>query len=236
MALILRIDVDKSYGRATISQKVISKIAENYWFPAFPTFGYLHDLKTFLQFLADKNIKSHIYFRKCTLPPKKWLDGKLFSGHKIGIHSEDTRSFDTFKKELDSVRSHFNSIELSSFTKHGSGLWKSGRHHDPSYEPEKYLKWAEQLEIPFYFGNKEDIYEPCQDYGKYTFYPGVYWIDRPYTDYEESSLKEIINIAKERNIVILIHCADFLAIKQVELGMKRLVALAKEESVSWITL
>ena len=236
MSLILRIDVDKSYGRSTFIQKVTSKIAENYWLPSLTSFGYLHDLIKFLVYLSEANICAHIYFRRCSLPPMSLFDGELLNGHKLGLHAEDTRSFETFKKELEDVQNYFNSIKLSSFTKHGSGKWKSGRYHYPPYEPEKYMKWAEQLEIPIFFGNKEDIYEPCQDYGKYTFYPGAYWIDRPYTDYEEPALQEVIKLAKERNIVVLIHCADFLAIEQVQLGMKRLVTLAKEESVSWITL
>lgn len=70
MPLVLRVDVDKPYGRATIKEKVLSKVREDLWLPAIPSIGYLSHLKIFLAFLSKEKIKAHIYFRKCTLPPK----------------------------------------------------------------------------------------------------------------------------------------------------------------------
>ncbi len=233
MSLVLRIDVDKSYGRATFIQKVASKIAESYWLPSIESLGYLHDLKAFLLFLSEEDIKAHIYFRICSLPPQSWIEGNILEGHKLGLHAEDTRNIDTFKNELDDARKHLNPMNISSFTKHGSGNWKSGRNHYPPYEPDKYLHWAEELEIPFLFGNKEDINEPSASYGEYKHFPGAFWIDRPYTDY--SALQQVVNQAKEDDVVVLIHCADFLAIEQVEKGMRQLVSMARQQNVSWIT-
>ncbi|MBI5055596.1 MAG: hypothetical protein HZB61_03135 [Nitrospirae bacterium] len=231
MSLILRIDVDKSYGRATFMQKVVSKISECYWFPAITSLGYLHDLKKFLLFLSEEKISAHIYFRKSTLPPREWLNNGLLKPHKLGLHAEDTRSFETFKKELEEVQSHFDTWKLSSFTKHGSGKWKSGRSHYPPYEPYKYLRWGKALGISFLFGNHEDISESHKLYGRYKFYPGAFWIDRPATD-----IKRVIDIAGKTNLVVLIHPADFLAVKQVEEGMRQLVTAARQQNVSWTTL
>jgi len=236
MPLILRVDVDKSYGRSNLLQKIASKIAENYWLPSIPSIGYLHDLKKLLLYLNQESIKAHIYFRKCTLPPRRWFHDGLLEGHKYGLHAEDTRSFQTFKKELEEVQAYFNSEILSSFTKHGSGKWKSGRNHYPPYEPEKYLEWSDILGIPFLFGNKEDINEACQPFGQYFYYPGAFWIDRPYTDYSQSSLQSVIDNARNRNIVVLMHCADFVGDAKVEEGMKQLVSIAKTQKVQWITI
>ncbi len=236
MSLILRIDVDKSYGRSTFIQKVASKIAENYWLPSIPAMGYLHDLKAFLLFLSEESIPAHIYFRKCSLPPKIWFAGTLLKGHKFGLHAEDTRTFDTFKKELDNVQAHFGSERISSFTKHGSGSWKSGRKHFPPYEPEKYCKWAELSGVPFLSGNLEDMNAPAIPNGNHHFYPGAFWIDRPYTKYDDNSLQKVLDSAKERSVFVLIHCADFLAIDKVSKGIRKLVSMSKEQNVPWITL
>lgn len=236
MSLILRVDVDKPYGRATFLQKVMSKIREDYRFPAFTSFGYLYDLKNLLVFLAEEKIEAHIYFRKCTLPPKSWLVGSLLNGHELGLHAENTRSFETFKKELEDVQEYFNSKRLSSFTKHGSGKWKGGPNHYPHYEPDKYLKWAEALGISFFSGNHEDINESCKFYGHQQFYPGAFWIDRPYTNYEQSALQQVMDIAKKRNLIVLMHSGSFEVDERVDRGMRQLITMAREQNVSWITL
>jgi hypothetical protein len=234
--LILRVDVDKPYGRRNVVKKILSKFREDYWFPAISSLGYLYDLKKLLVFLSEKNIAAHIYFRKCTLPPKSLLSGSLLNRHKLGLHAENTRSFDTFKKELEIVRKYFNTNKLSSFTKHGSGKWKGGRTHYPYYEPDKYLKWAEALDISFFSGNHEDINEPSVVYGSNQFYPGAFWIERPYTNHEQFSLQRIIDIAKERNLIVLMHSGSFEVDDEVESSMRRLITLAKQQNVSWITL
>jgi hypothetical protein len=40
MAFILRVDVDKPYGRASFPAKVVSKIREDYWLPTVGWLGY----------------------------------------------------------------------------------------------------------------------------------------------------------------------------------------------------
>lgn len=236
MPLILRIDVDKSYGRSNLLQKIASKIAENYWLPAIPYLGYLHDLRKLLLYLDSEAIKAHIYFRKCTLPPKTWFHTQILDGHKLGLHAEDTRNYETYLKELTDVQNYFGLQKISSFTKHGSGNWKSGRNHYPPYECDKYLQWGESSGVPFLFGNSEDINIANTHQGRFPFYPSAFWIDRPYTDYSLSSLRNIADTAKNRNIIVLMHCADFAGEKNVEEGMKQLVSMAKQQNVQWVTL
>lgn len=235
MPLVLRVDVDKPFGRANFKEKVLSKVCENYWFPANPSFGYLNHLKKFLVFLSENEIRAHIYFRKCTLPPKKWLDKSLLDGQMIGLHAENTRNFNTFKKELEDVETHFYPRKLTSFTKHGSGEWKSGRKHYPLYEPDKYLKWSKTLGIPFLFGNRI-VEEPSEFYCHDQFYPSMFWINKLYRDCERFTLHWAIDVAKENNVIVIIHPANFLASKQVRDDIRKLVSLANQQNVYWITL
>ena len=235
MSLVLRIDVDKPYGRANLKEKVLSKVRENYCFPAISSIGYLHHLKKFLAFLSEEEIEAHIYFRRYTLPPKRWLSESFLDGHMIGLHAENTKNYDTFKKELEEVQAHFSPRILSSFTKHGSGQLSLGRNHYAPYEPSKYLKWAEALGIPFLFGN-EEINKSSEFSEQNQFYPRMFWIDRFYSDYERLTLQSVIDVAKEKNVIVIIHPANFMASKQVEDDMRKLVSLARQQNVCWATI
>ncbi len=235
MSLVLRVDVDKPYGRLKFKEKVLSKVREDLWLPAIPSLGYLRHLKTFLAFLKKGEIKSHIYFRKCTLPPKRWLDGPLFDKHKFGLHAENTRNFETFKKELEVVQMHLSPTKLSSFTKHGSGQWKGGRNHYPLYEPDKYLKWSETFGIPFMFGN-EMLSESNKSSNQDQFYSSMFWIKESNRNCERYTLQWAIDVAKEKNVIVLIHPANFVANEQVGSDMRKLVSLARQQNVSWITI
>ncbi len=235
MPLILRVDVDKPYGRSNIKEKILSKVREVFWFPSVFCLGYLSHLKKLLVFLSEENIKAHVYFRKCTLPPKIWFDDSLLDGHMIGHHAENTRNFETFKKEFEEIQVHFHPKKISSFTKHGSGEWKSGRNHYPSYEPDKYLDWAEVLGIPFLFGNGE-ISKLSKFPRQNQFYPNMFWVDRFHSNREQFTLQWIINVARDKNVIVIIHPANFVANKWVEDNMKKLVCLASTNNVIWKTI
>ena len=237
MALILRVDVDKPYGRSTLTDKILSKVREDYWFPAIYALGYLNHLKIFLEFLSEKEIKSHIYFRKCTLPHKRWAGESLLEGHMLGLHAEDTRSYESLKKELKGVQSCFAPKKINSFTKHGSGYLKLGRYHYPPYEPDKYLRWAETLGIPFLFGNEENIYESQNTESIYQYYPGMFWIERYRNeDSDQLTLPEVVRISINKNVVVIIHPEHFIDNKQVKTDMMELVLKARQQKVPWITI
>lgn len=235
MSLVLRVDVDKPYGRANIIEKVLSKVSESYWLPSISAIGYLKHLKIFLTFLSEHNIRAHIYFRKCTLPPNTWFNESLLDRHMIGLHAENTRSYDTLSRELDEMQKYFHPINISSFTKHGSGTWKSGRHHYPAYEPDKYLKWAERLENPFMFGN-EEVYDVNGFHEENNYYPGMFWIDRYFSNGKTPDFQWIINYARDRNVIVIIHPSNFVADKRVKANMQKLISMASQEEVSWVTL
>ncbi|MBI5102984.1 MAG: hypothetical protein HZB33_14295 [Nitrospirae bacterium] len=235
MPLVLRVDADKPYGRANVGEKILSKVCENYWLPQMASLGYLGALEKFLVFLREEDIYSHIYFRKCTLPTLGWKGELLLEGHKIGLHAEDTRTVDTLREELKTLQRHFHLRQISSFTKHGSGCWKSGRNHYPLYEPDKYLRWADDLGVPFLFGNGE--VKTAEDVtGESGFYPNMYWIDRLHQSSDMPGFTEAVQWAKQGgHVIVIIHPCNFVGDSEVDKNMRKLVAFSKEEGVSWIT-
>jgi len=236
MPLVLRVDVDKPYGRKNVIQKVLSKIKEDYWFPSISALGYLSHVKYFLDFLANNNIRAHIYFRICTLPPNEWLSNTFLSQHLIGHHAEDTRSLETLTIENKIIQSFMLPLEVSSFNKHGSGNLKLGRHHYPVYEPEKYREWAIRLGIPFLFGN-EELVKTSTVYSKQNgYYPNMFWIDRTYSESDQLPLEYVVRKAEYENIVVIIHPANFAADELVVNKMKKLILMAKQHNVPWITI
>jgi hypothetical protein len=235
MPLVLRVDVDKPYGRSNVKEKVLSKICEEHWMPSFSSLGYLNHLKTFLAFLSEVHIKAHIYFRKCTLPPRAWLNDDVIAGHMIGLHAENTRSYETLRKELEYVINYFHPIHLTSFTKHGSGSWKSGRNHYYIYEPEKYLEWAERLKLPFLFGN-EEIHKPEDIIEKNNYYPRMLWIDREDSDEVTKCFEWIIRCSITQTVAVIIHPCNFVTMKSVRGNLEKLISLARQHDVIWQTV
>jgi hypothetical protein len=235
MPVILRVDVDKPYGNATFYEKVLSKMRENYWFPALPFLGYLKQLKKFLQFLKEEKIRAHIYFRKCTLPHFNQLHNHSLDEHEIGVHIENTKNYNTFKKEIEEISKFFFPIPINSFTKHGSGSLKLGKNHFAPYEPEKYMKWATYSGTLFLFGNDEYNSKLSCSYKRNKHYPKVFWIDR-LSDNNRYQLYNILDLAKRKNVVVIIHPERFVADSTVENDLRKFVSLTKKYHVEWITI
>jgi len=231
MALILRIDVDKPFGRSSLFAKVLSKAREECYFPGLNKLGYLKDLGVFLDFLETNSIPAHIYFRNCTAPNAQIIN--RLRKHKIGFHAENTQTIDTFKHELDAFRSKFLKLTISSFTKHGSGIIKLGRHHYPPYEPQKYLLWSKELNIEYLFGN--GLWRD-QNITAEKYFENMYWIDKSYRTDEQPSLSKVVQKAKFRNVVILIHPCNYIADTQVHDDFQRIVEYSMQAAIHWITL
>lgn len=231
MALVLRMDVDKPYGRSNIFAKILSKTREDFFFPAIEKLGYLKHLNMVLDFLEDSAIPSHIYFRICTIPSIRIIN-KL-EKHKVGFHAENTQTIDTFKCELDIFRSKIPGLDISSFTKHGSGIAKLGKNHYPPYEPSKYLLWSKKLNIEYLFGNSTW----CSPHTTTrSYYENMYWVNNSSRTKEQPTTEQIVQKAKLENIVILIHPENYIAEKQVNNDFCEIVHYSKQESVNWILL
>ena len=233
MSIILRADVDKPYGHSNLIRKVASKVVEDYFsIPIFGSFKYLSHLIEFLEYCNAQHIPGFIYHRMCTAPNKKVKELLISGGHKVCFHAENTRSFETFSEELNCFKEKVKPLSVESFTKHGSGTLKLGKYHYPPYEPEKYQDWSVKTGTGFYFGN--GICKNENDlYSENGVFSNMFWMERDYRDPDFSDLQKLLNVAKKKDVVVLIHPCNFHTSKIVSEDFMLLVKLSKEQNVNW---
>ncbi|HTB32338.1 MAG TPA: hypothetical protein VK808_09955 [Bacteroidia bacterium] len=233
MALILRVDVDKPYGRAGLFRKVISKLAEDYWFPQkVQALGYLSHLEDFLQFCNSQKVSGYIYHRICTVPDDKIIKLLQEGKHKLGLHAENTRSYETFSEELSKFKKMTSPLAVESFTKHGSGELKLGRNHYPPYEPGKYKEWAVKAHISYFFGN--GICKSGNDFNNPDgYFENMFWIEREYRDPDFFDFGKLIREAKKQDVPVLIHPCNYNASRVVKEDFEELVRFSRRENIEW---
>ncbi len=233
MSLILRVDVDKPYGNSNLLRKIVSKVIEDFMpIPMIGSYKYLSHCIEFLEYCNSVNVPGFIYHRICTTPNKRVVQLLKQGGHKLGLHAENTRSYDTFSKELETLRKKISDLPVDSFSKHGSGVIKIGKYHYPPYEPDNYLRWAELANVNYYFGN--DICQNESDlYSKNNFFPKIFWIEREYRHENFNQLLDLVEAAKKEDVVVLIHPCNFDSTKEVKDDFKTLIELADINNVSW---
>tara|TARA_B100000945_G_C20283812_1_gene550001 strand:- start:69 stop:779 length:711 start_codon:yes stop_codon:yes gene_type:complete len=232
MSLLLRVDVDKPYGRHTLFRKIVSKLNEDYitYLPKF--IGYLSHLKIFLSFCNDRGVRCHLYHRICTVPDSETMQIIKREGHLIGLHLEDSRNIDCFKKELSLFTSLTGISNVKSFTKHGSGFYKLGKNHYPPYEPDKYKVWAKEIGIEFIFGNgiPSKVEDIIQVDG---FYNNMFWMEPDYRSSTFNSIDKLIEIASDNDVVVLIHPSNFVADINTRNDFIKLIELANLNNIKW---
>lgn len=234
MPLILRVDVDKPFGNSSFKNAVRSKLSEDYWYPKAKIFksNYLAQLARFLEHCNADNVSGYFYYRMCTVPNQRINDLMRKGNHQAGVHAENTRSFDTFKAEWENLASRCE-LELGSFSKHGSGQLKLGKHHYAPYEPENYKDWAKKLNVDFRFGN--DLCTSPEDFnGEQDFYSKIFWIEREYRTEHFATLEQLIESAKSNVVPVLIHPSNYDSTEAVREDFTKLIELAKANNVSWI--
>lgn len=233
MGLILRVDVDKPYGRNSSFQKIKSKLTEDYWFPKLDFLGYLKATEDFIKYCNDNGVKGFFYFRNCTVPNKKIRELLEEGGHKLGFHAENTRSLETFQGELNTFQKSTSGIALTSFTKHGSGFTKLGRNHYAPYEEDKYREWAGDVKVKFPFGNaigeSKGDFENIKD-----FYPKMFWMHSDYRHKEFPKVEDAIEASKKTTVPVIIHPSNFIADPFVREEFQKLVSLSKEQGIDWV--
>lgn len=233
MSLILRVDIDKPYGHHGIIPKILSKLREDYYFPRVNQLGYLKPTASFLKFCNTNNVKTILYFRNCTIPNKTVHDLIKEGGHRIGFHAENTRTITSFKYELERFENNIG-VEVNTFTKHGSGTLKLGKNHYAPYEPERYKTWAKELDLEYMLGNgitnKLD-----QLYMQNGFFENMFWLEHHYRKSPLDKIDDIVYAAKDRDIVLVIHPANFFTFENVRNDLERTFDLAKKLDVKWLT-
>jgi hypothetical protein len=211
MALIIRIDVDRPYGKEPFFRHILSRLGSDLYFPKMKAFGYLKELRIILQMLNESKAKAYIFFRRCTLPSKSILELISEGGHEIGLHLENSRSFESFVAEKKMLERHIGKPVLA-VSKHGSGGAKYGFHHYAPYEPDKYVEWARHSGMKLFLGNLEDpSIRPSVDETGFRAYPSAFWLEPAWRNTETFTIDWLVSQANLIDIVLLIHPENVFA-------------------------
>ncbi len=205
MPLILRIDVDRPYGRAPVWRHIASRISSDWYLPRLDMLGYLRELTALLHLLNEHDAPAYVFYRRCTLPSQRVLALMQRGGHRLGLHLEDSRTEKTFRAEK-AVLEHASCTPVRAMSKHGSGGEKYGRTHFAPYEPSKYESWCAAAEIPVFLGNLEDpTMEPVTHNNGVTVFPSAFWLEPAWRDSARFSIDWLIQRAQTHDVVVLIH-------------------------------
>lgn len=228
MALILRIDVDRPYGKQGLARHIASRVASDYYLPRVKGLGYLRDLEVILGILNERGRKAYVFFRQCTYPTAAIRKLMQRGGHQFGLHLEDSRTAQTFQQELSALERCLN-LRVTAFSKHGSGRLRLGRHHYPPYEPERYRPWAQAAGMKYFFGNLEDPELKPEQHGELVSYPSAFWLEPPWRDVNRFPMEWLLREAGERDVVLLLHPDNVTASRAISDDF--LLAIEKLESV-----
>lgn len=210
MALIVRIDVDRPYGRTPVLRHVLSRLGSDIYFPRVESFGYLTELYIILQMLNKLEARSYIFFRRCTLPSESILELIDVGGHQIGLHLENSRSFESFLSEKSMLERH-TGRQVIAVSKHGSGKAKYGFRHYAPYEPDDYIFWAQQSGMNLFLGNLEDPSIRASEYESgFRVYPSAFWLEPAWRNTHIFTVDWLLAQAHVLDIVLLIHPENIL--------------------------
>jgi hypothetical protein len=223
MALIIRIDVDRPYGRHPLPRFILSRLSSDLYFPKIASFGFLAELETMVTWLNEAKARAHVFFRRCTLPSPGTLKLLDAGHHEIGLHLENSRSFATFLEEIQIVEQHVGR-KVQSVTKHGSGGAKYGFHHYAPYEPEKYVEWAGKASMRLFLGNLEDpSLESTTTANGLLVFPSAFWLEPPWRNTKKFTVDWLLDRARYQDIVLLVHPENVLAQLELIADFKRLI-------------
>ena len=211
MAIIVRLDIDRAYGRQPFARHCLSRLASDLYFPKISQFGYLKELETMLEMLGRAGARSYVFFRRCTLPSRRVMDLMKEGRHVFGLHLENSRSAETFREEVASLEK-FTGQRIRAVSKHGSGGAKYGFHHYAPYEPERYVAWAGEQDMELFLGNLEDpTLDPYRTDGGLQVFPSAFWLEPHWRDMSRYSVDWLMENGKTKDIVLLVHPENVLA-------------------------
>jgi hypothetical protein len=204
MALVVRIDVDRPYGKQGVLRHIASRLASDYYLPRMELMNYLAELKTILRMLNGSGNPAFVFFRKCTYPSNEVIELMESGGHQFGLHLENSRTSETCQEELDFLQSKL-SRPVVAFSKHGSGQTRYGRHHYAPYEFEKYIDWGRQAGMKLFFGNLEDPQIMPVQHDDLLCFPAAFWLEPHWRDTKAYPIEWLLTEARRRDVVMLLH-------------------------------
>ena len=210
MALLLRIDVDRPYGKSPFSRHLASRISSDLFITKLSWLGYLRELTVVLNMINSTGASAHVFFRRCTFPTDSLLRLLEQGNYEIGFHLEDSRCYESFLGEKTALERHIGKT-VRIVSKHGSGGKKYGRRHYAPYEPERYIEWAGRSGMKMFFGNLEDptINSNCAPNGVRVF-PAAFWLEPPWRDVGRFPVSWLQAASSEKDIPVLIHPENVL--------------------------
>lgn len=224
MSLIIRIDVDRPYGRTPVTRHILSRLSSDLYFPKIAGLGFLSELETMLTWLNEASARAYVFFRRCTLPSQSVLDLIDAGRHEVGLHLENSRSFATFVQEAQLVESHAQRKVLA-VSKHGSGGRKFGLHHYAPYEPEAYVEWAQRVSMRLFLGNLEDpTMEPMTASSGLVVFPSAFWLEPSWRDTKRFPVDWLLDHSQRRDIVLLVHPENVLASPELITDFRKLIS------------
>jgi len=223
VALIVRLDIDRPYGKNPVHRHVLSRLSSDFYFPKVPALGYLKELEEMLCLLNGKGARAYAFFRRCTLPSGPVMKLLEQGRHEIGLHLEDSRSFASFSREKETLERHIGR-RVNAFSKHGSGGARYGYHHFAPYEPQRYLEWAREAGMRLFLGNLEDpALTPKHGPGGVLNFPAAFWLEPHWRDTIAFTVDWLMINAKERDIVMLVHPENVLENPELTAAFNRLI-------------
>jgi len=232
MSLIIRVDVDRPFGKKSILHRAASRVASELYFPRLPGLDYLGDLQGILSLLDEKQVPSYVFFRRCTWPSSAVIRSMEADNHVFGLHLENSRSQKTFGAELRSLEQHIGR-KISAFSKHGSGRHHYGLYHYAPYEPEKLRVWGRELGMKAFFGNLEDpTIKPYVFADKLQVFPSAFWLEPHWRDTKRFTIEWLCEESGSRDIVMLLHPDNVTGDKQL---MKELLFALDHCSVAVVS-
>jgi len=224
MALIVRIDVDRPYGREPFLRHVLSRLGSDIYFPRIERLGYLRELEVILKLLNGLGARAYIFFRRCTLPSESTLELIASGRHEVGLHLENSRSFESFINEK-SILERYVGRTVLALTKHGSGGERYGRHHYAPYEPDNYMLWARQSGMSLFLGNLEDpSIAPLEEAAAFRAFPSAFWLEPAWRDTRRFTIDWLLTQASVLDTVLLLHPENVLADPALLADFERLLS------------
>jgi len=231
MAVIIRIDVDRPYGKGPLVRHLLSRCGSDLYFPRVPAFGYLRELDQMLRMLGEHDARAYVFFRRCSLPNERLREVLDRGRHEIGLHLENSRSFETFQAERRNLENYIGQ-SVSSFSKHGSGGEKYGLRHYAPYEPDRYVEWAQKDDMRVFFGNLEDPTIEPRSTGRFSWFPSAFWLEPGWRDQQKFSVDWLLRRGKETDIVLLVHPENVFEDSELTADFRKIVSTLESKILS----
>jgi hypothetical protein len=224
VALIIRLDIDRPYGKSPVHRHVLSRLSSDLYCPKVRALGYLQELEEMLRRLNEKSARAYVFFRRCTLPSANVMKLLEQGRHEIGLHLEDSRSFASFAGEKGMLERHIGR-RVRAFSKHGSGGARYGYHHFAPYEPQRYLEWAHETGIRLFLGNLEDpTLPPKHEAGGVLNFPSAFWLEPHWRNTTAFTIDWLMTHAQNRDVVLLVHPENVLESPELSGAFNRLIS------------